>query len=816
VLTVGNGLPERGEPTTGELVVAVEVPNDRGIRRAVIGGLALTAVLVAATFIVIGPLDPRVGSASAILERVVASLIGAGGILAGLRAFRVTQQDLVRRSASLVLSLSASLALWWLYVDRASVRAAIISVIVAIVVSAALFVGANRWLDQALVAWWRFTTVTGLALGALVGIVLVGNRSIGLFTGVVGVRTDRSLWLVPVLALLAAGYGLLIGRTSGRLRPVSSIAGGTVIGLVVGTFLRVAALPSLEPVPLITAPLAVAAFAGLLGQLRGRDPKRAALTGASIGWLIGAFGFPQLGAGTNLEGIVGATVLGALVGARLGIGPQPDTSARLRLEARIRGVIFLAPALTFVGAALIIPTVRTIYLSFLDRRSNEFVGFDNFVFIFGQPSFFNIQQWRGIFSATEFVIFSFALMSAALLALRQRRDIDGVTPPRLAVASAAAALLLGGALLDRAGRLPDAIVAGWRVLAILTIVAISVVLWDYLRRNPGNSGFSGAGGGLLGTAVLFLSLAVFVHLRGTLFNNLWWVGMVTATATGLGLAIAALTDRSRGESIAKSIIFMPMALSFVGAGIIWRFMYIARPENRPQTGVLNALWVGIGNASVSDRAGLWGAVFVALALALVLFAVAALRLGALGSGWSSVLIATWFAWIGTRFLGGGGIAGVSVVDGQAAITPLLFISGTQQVGAYNNLFIMIPFIWIYTGFAMVIFSAAIKGVPSDLLEAGRVDGATDSQSFWRIVLPQISPTIGVVITTIVVVVMKVFDIVKVMTNGNFGTQVLANEMWNRAFLDGNFGVGSAVAVILFLSVLPVMFLNIRRMQKEAA
>ena len=129
---------------------------------------------------------------------------------------------------------------------------------------------------------------------------------------------------------------------------------------------------------------------------------------------------------------------------------------------------------------------------------------------------------------------------------------------------------------------------------------------------------------------------------------------------------------------------------------------------------------------------------------------------------------------------------------------------------------MIPFIWIYTGFAMVIFSAAIKGVPADLLEAGRVDGATESQSFWRIVLPQISPTIGVVITTIIVVVMKVFDIVKVMTNGNFGTQVLANEMWNRAFLDGNFGVGSAVAVILFLSVLPVMYFNIRRMQKEAA
>jgi ABC-type sugar transport system permease subunit len=289
-------------------------------------------------------------------------------------------------------------------------------------------------------------------------------------------------------------------------------------------------------------------------------------------------------------------------------------------------------------------------------------------------------------------------------------------------------------------------------------------------------------------------------------DHRWWDGAEwTAHVADAGVAASEPVDVSLQHSSASQ--HRPVAADGLASGA-------ARTRDR------------VGNASlILGLIALPVALFpflgllvagVALALALVLFAVAALRLGALGSGWSSVLIATWFAWIGTRFLGGGGIAGVSVVDGQAAITPLLFISGTQQVGAYNNLFIMIPFIWIYTGFAMVIFSAAIKGVPSDLLEAGRVDGATDSQSFWRIVLPQISPTIGVVITTIVVVVMKVFDIVKVMTNGNFGTQVLANEMWNRAFLDGNFGVGSAVAVILFLSVLPVMFLNIRRMQKEAA
>jgi ABC-type sugar transport system permease subunit len=809
-------------------VVAIEMPTEvptgaplgppdggRG-RRAVLTGLALAGLLLVASFVLLGPLDPRLGTGTAIAQRLIASLLGAAGILVGVRAFRVAQQSLPRRAATLLLSFGGSGLLWWMYIEREGVRSAILSVVVAIVASTALFVGANRWLDQVLVAWWRFTTVTGLALGALLALILVGNRSIGFFTGVVGIRTDRSLLLVPILALLGAAYGFVIGRTTGRVRLATSIGGGAVLGLVVGTFFRVAALPSLEVAPLVATPLVVAGVGALLARVRGRDVRLGALTGASIGWLLGAFGFPELGVGTNGEGVIAATVLGALVGTRLGISPVPDASARLRLEARVRGAIFLAPALTFVGAALIIPTVRTMYLSLLDRRSNEFVGIDNFVFIFGQPSFFNVDQWRGIFSATEFVIFSFALLAAALLALRQRRNIDGVTPPRLIAASSVAGLLLIGSLLDRAAMLPDGVVGGWRVVAILAIGAIGVVLFDYLRRNPGNSGFSGAGGGLLGAAVLFLSLAVFVHLRGTLFNNLWWVVMVTATATGLGLAIAALADRSRGESLAKSIIFMPMALSFVGAGIIWRFMYLARPENRPQTGVLNALWVGIGNASVSGRASLWAAVLLAIAGLLVVFGIVALRAGALGSGWTSVLLASWFGWIGTRFLGGDGVAGVSLIDGQTAVTPLLFISGTQQVGAYNNLFIMIPFIWIYTGFAMVIFSAAIKGVPSDLLEAGRVDGATESQSFWRIVLPQISPTIGVVITTIIVVVMKVFDIVKVMTNGNFGTQVLANEMWNRAFLDGNFGVGSAVAVILFLSVLPVMFLNIRRMQKEAA
>jgi len=127
---------------------------------------------------------------------------------------------------------------------------------------------------------------------------------------------------------------------------------------------------------------------------------------------------------------------------------------------------------------------------------------------------------------------------------------------------------------------------------------------------------------------------------------------------------------------------------------------------------------------------------------------------------------------------------------------------------------MVVLIWIQTGFAMVILSAAIQSVPDEILEAARVDGATASQVFWRVTLPQIAPTIGVVVTTIIVLVMKVFDVVKVMTNSNFGTQVLANDMYNQAFNARNTGRGAALAMLIFISVMPVMVGNIRRMQRE--
>jgi alpha-glucoside transport system permease protein len=128
------------------------------------------------------------------------------------------------------------------------------------------------------------------------------------------------------------------------------------------------------------------------------------------------------------------------------------------------------------------------------------------------------------------------------------------------------------------------------------------------------------------------------------------------------------------------------------------------------------------------------------------------------------------------------------------------------------MWLMVILIWIQTGFAMVILSSAIKAVPTELTEAAKMDGATESQIFWRVTIPQIAPTIGVVVTTLIVTVMKVFDIVKVTTNGNFDTQVIANQMFTAAFGNSNEGLGGALATILFISVLPVMYVNIRRMQ----
>ena len=226
----------------------------------------------------------------------------------------------------------------------------------------------------------------------------------------------------------------------------------------------------------------------------------------------------------------------------------------------------------------------------------------------------------------------------------------------------------------------------------------------------------------------------------SLFNNMLWLLVVPAASTLLGLIAAQLTDRIRWGNLAKSLIFMPMAISFVGAGVIWKFIYEYRGEGQAQIGLFNAI---------------------------------------------------------VERLGG---------------TPQTWLSLDQW--SLNSLLLMVVLIWIQTGFAMVILSAALRGIPEETIEAAILDGASPWQVFTRIKVPQIWGTIAVVWTTITITVLKVFDIVFVMTNGQWGTQVLANMMYDWSFRAGDFARGSAIAVVLMILVTPIMIWNIRNARKE--
>jgi len=220
-------------------------------------------------------------------------------------------------------------------------------------------------------------------------------------------------------------------------------------------------------------------------------------------------------------------------------------------------------------------------------------------------------------------------------------------------------------------------------------------------------------------------------------NNLLWLVLFTAGTVGLGLLFAILVDRVRYERIAKSIIFMPMAISFVGAGVVWKFMYAYKPTDAQQIGLLNQILVVLGFEP---------------------------------KGW-------------------------------LLESPL------------NNLALIVVGLWIWTGYCMVILSAAYKGIPKELLEAGQVDGANDWQVFRHIIVPEMRPALTMVTTTMLVNVLKIFDIIYVMTNGNFGTEVIANRMFKEMFQFANTGRASAIAVVLFVMIIPIMYANIRQKLK---
>ena len=226
----------------------------------------------------------------------------------------------------------------------------------------------------------------------------------------------------------------------------------------------------------------------------------------------------------------------------------------------------------------------------------------------------------------------------------------------------------------------------------------------------------------------------------SLRNNIIWLVLLTFLTVGGGLIIAILVDRVRYESIAKSVVFVPLAISFVGAAIIWKFMYDYQPPGHPQTGLLNAGVTGLGFQPIT--------------------------------------------WI--------------------------------QDAPLNTIALIVVAAWTWTGFCMVILSAALKGISAELLEAARVDGATEIQVFRAITFPLLLPTIAVVSTTMIITALKAFDIVYVMTSGNYDTNVIANQMYKELFTNSQPGRASAIAVILLLLIIPIMAINIRRFRQQEA
>ncbi len=612
----------------------------------------------------------------------------------------------------------------------------------AIGLSVLLFVGANRLFDLIVDRWRLFLGLLGALSGAAFFGILAGNR----------VLDGSSLRWVGVGALLFATMAVLPELLADRRLRVAT---GVLAGLGVGSVVARAVDSSVRPIVstrdvLVPVGIAVALYLAVALR-RGRIRPGGVLVVVALAWVVGTWLLGDVGGGSATAMAVAVLVPFTLVGAALGSGEQRSRVRRYDLQRKTRVGAFLGPAMFFVILGLVIPLLRTIYLSLHGSKGRVWVGLKNYGDVLANKKSLDLEDWANIFGS-RLTHLGIALLVFGLLA----------------------GLLIG----RRRGRL-------------LEPTASSI--------------------GPVSAGVLLLMFAVFASLRGTVMNNLWWVIVVTLLSTVLGLAAAVLADRAKFESVAKSLIFMPMAISFVGAGIIWRFMYIARPPQKPQTGLFNAIWVGLGTMAPSGT-GQFTVIAVLGAATVVLagLAVFGIRRRQSGITIGSAFVALPVLWLLYRILGPG-LGGVETGPlGDPIGKPILFV----QEGPFNNVWLMVVLIWIQTGFAMVILSAAIKAVPVDLIEAARVDGATDGQVFFHVTLPTIVPTISVIVTALIVLVMKVFDIVRVMTNGNFGTQVIANEMWQRAFTEFNLGLGSALAVVLFLSVVPVMGMNIRRMQRS--
>ncbi len=286
------------------------------------------------------------------------------------------------------------------------------------------------------------------------------------------------------------------------------------------------------------------------------------------------------------------------------------------------------------------------------------------------------------------------------------------------------------------GRQGEKVQGGLFVLPAVFLLAVGLMYPAILTIIQSLKGKSGEGSFSFDNYVqMFTQPDLLIVLR----NTALWVVLVPFLATAIGLLYAILIDRARGEAFAKALIFLPMAISMVGASIIWKFVYQFKPTPSPQIGILNAALKGIG-------------------------------------------------------------------------------FDTQQflLDAPRNTFMLIVvMVWIQAGFAMTVLSAAIKAIPDDIIEAAKLDGVMGFKMFRFITLPSIRSALVVVLTTIGIGTLKVFDIVRTMTGGQFSTSVVANEFYNQSFRYNAPGLGAALAVLLFILVIPIVAYNIVQMRKEA-
>lgn len=280
------------------------------------------------------------------------------------------------------------------------------------------------------------------------------------------------------------------------------------------------------------------------------------------------------------------------------------------------------------------------------------------------------------------------------------------------------------------------------LIVIATFIVYPGINTFYLSlRNNDNTGWAGTrcmeGQPCWGIFENFRYALTSTVMQTAFLNNLKWIVLMVCGTVALGLLIAVLADKVKYEAIAKSIIFLPMAISSVGAGVIWKFMY-NYGSSQVQIGLLNAIVTALGGQPVS-----------------------------------------WLT--------------------------------EPQI---NTFALIVVGVWMWTGFCMTNLAAALKGVSVEILEAARVDGANEWKVFWKITVPQIMPTITVVVTTMIINVLKIFDIVYVMTGGNYGTEVIANRMYTEMYKNYDPGRASAIAVLLIIVIIPVMIMNIRRFQKQ--